>query len=300
MTALSRFKKATKSASDLSDKLSQSSNRTNQDERFWIPKRNAEGLASHVIRFLPSADPDVIMQKYSRHAFKGSNGKWFINKCPKTLGRDEACPACDSFWDAWHSHGKDMNLVPKDIRARGPEEHWVSNILVIKDSENPENNGKVFLFDYKKFFFNEIKSALQPEFEDQISFNPFDLWEGANYNFRIFIDGKIPSYKKSSWDVPTKLYDGDEKKLEGLVAQLHDLAEFKYEAEIRAKEATYAVDYAKVTGDNFVNESLAPQSNDSLVEEDATLDIPGQSDEAPADQASTDFDESKFAGLLND
>ena len=299
MTALSRFKKATKSASDLSDKLSQGSGRTNQDERFWIPKRNAEGLASHVIRFLPSSNPDVIMQKYSRHAFKGANGKWFINKCPKTLGRDEECPACDKFWDTWHAHGKDMNAVPKELRARGPEEHWVSNILVIKDSEEPENNGKVFLFDDKKSFYNEIKSALQPQFEEQVSFNPFDLWEGANYNFRIFLDGKIPSYKKSSWDVPSKLFDGDDGKLEGLINQLHDLEEFKYEAEIKAKAATYAADYAKVTGDNFVNESLAPQSNDLLAEKDATLDIPGAGDEASAEESGGDFDENKFAGLLD-
>jgi hypothetical protein len=51
----------------------------------------------------------------------------------------------------------------------------VSCIYVIKDKLNPEAEGKVWLFEYGKKIQERIKSAISPAFEDEESFDPFNL-----------------------------------------------------------------------------------------------------------------------------
>jgi hypothetical protein len=58
---------------------------------------------------------------------------------------------------------------------------YVSNIYVVKDPANPDNEGKVFLFKYGKKIFDKLTEAMQPEFEDETAIDPFDFWTGANF-----------------------------------------------------------------------------------------------------------------------
>jgi hypothetical protein len=46
---------------------------------------------------------------------------------------------------------------------------------------NPDNVGKVFLFRYGKKIFEKITGVMNPEFADETPLNPFDLWEGSNF-----------------------------------------------------------------------------------------------------------------------
>ena len=43
---------------------------------------------------------------------------------------------------------------------------YISNIYVVKDPANHENEGKVFLYKLGKKSFDKITTAMQPEFED--------------------------------------------------------------------------------------------------------------------------------------
>ena len=71
------------------------------------------------------------------------------------------------------------------LRKQKRKLSYYSNIYVVKDSANPENEGKTFLYKFGKKIFDKITAAMQPEFEDEDPINPFDFWQGANFKLKI-------------------------------------------------------------------------------------------------------------------
>ena len=61
---------------------------------------------------------------------------------------------------------------------------YISNIYVVKDPANPENEGKVMLYKFGKKIFDKLTAAMQPEFEDEEAIDPFDFWQGANFKLK--------------------------------------------------------------------------------------------------------------------
>ena len=101
---------------------------------------------------------------------------------------------------------------------------YYSNILVVKDPANPENEGKVFLYKYGKKIFDKLNDLMNPSFEDEQPVNPFDLWSGANFKLKIRKVEGYPNYDKSEFDSPAPLFDDDDK-LEAVWKQEHSLKE---------------------------------------------------------------------------
>jgi hypothetical protein len=64
---------------------------------------------------------------------------------------------------------------------------------------------------------------MKPEFEDDPTFDPFDLWEGANFRLRAKKVAGYPNYDDSSFDTPSPLLGGDDAKLEAIWKQEHPL-----------------------------------------------------------------------------
>ena len=94
----------------------------------------------------------------------------------------------------------------KDIaRSRKRQTRYVSNIMVISDPANPENEGKVFLYRYGPKIFNKIQEAMQPEFQDEEPLNPFDFWSGADFKLKIRKVGGYVNYDKSEFATPSEL-----------------------------------------------------------------------------------------------
>ena len=100
----------------------------------------------------------------------------------------------------------------------------ISNILVVKDPANPENEGKVFLYKYGKKIFDKLNDLMNPSFEDEQPVNPFDLWSGANFKLKIRKVEGYPNYDKSEFDSPAPLFEDDDK-LEAVWKQEHSLQE---------------------------------------------------------------------------
>ena len=86
---------------------------------------------------------------------------------------------------------------------------YTSNIYVVKDPANPENEGKVFMYSFGKKIFDKLNDLMNPTFEDEDPVNPFDLWEGANFRLKIRQFEGYPNYDKSEFDAPSPLLDDD-------------------------------------------------------------------------------------------
>ena len=199
---------------------SQSDTQSYQDDRFWFPERDKGGNGFAVIRFLPQSEgEDVPWIKYWDHGFQGSGG-WFIENCLTSIGGK--CPACEHNSELWNSGiESDKDIARKQKRRL----RHVSNIYVVHDPANPQNEGKVMLYRYGKKIYDKLSEAMNPEFKDEVAFNPFDLWEGANLKLKIRkVDG-WPNYDRSEFDAQGPLF-GEDSELEGVWKQQYKLEEF--------------------------------------------------------------------------
>jgi hypothetical protein len=179
-----------------------------EDDRFWQPTVDKAGNGYAIIRFLPAPKgEDVPWVRIFNHGFKGPSGKWYIENSLTTIGQKD--PVSEYNSELWNSTTDDNSPARKQVRDQKRKLTYISNILVVKDSENPENEGKVKLFRYGKKIFDKINALMNPEFEDEARVNPFDFWEGANFKLKVRKVEGYRNYDKSEFDAPSKISDKD-------------------------------------------------------------------------------------------
>lgn len=186
------------------DKLSKKSE-SYKDDRIWKPELDKASNGYAIIRFLPACEgEDLPWARVFNHGFKGQGG-WLIDNCPTTLGKK--CPVCESNSALWNS-GTESD---KDIaRNRKRRLSYYSNILIMSDPKNPENEGKVFLYKFGKKIFDKIIEKIQPEFEDETSIDPFDLWKGANFRLKVRKVAGFINYDKSEFEETSPIAENDD------------------------------------------------------------------------------------------
>ena len=192
------------------------------DERLWKPTMDKTGNGYAVIRFLPApTGEDLPWVKLWNHAFQGPTGQWFIENSLTTLGNND--PVSEYNSKLWNSGiESDKEIARKQKRKL----QYYSNIYVVSDASNPQNEGKVFLYRYGKKIFDKVMEAMQPPFPDTDPINPFDFWEGANFKLKLRkVDGYW-NYDLSSFDTATPLLDGDDDALEEMYSKQYSLADF--------------------------------------------------------------------------
>lgn len=237
-------KNRTKSLDKLSDQINKISGKSyvNPDaNKYWKLTRDAAGNGFAIIRFLPEPEgEDFAFVRLWNHAFQGPTGQWYIENSRKTIHMDEPDPVSELNVKLWNSTTDDESAERKQVRKQKRRLNFVSNIYVIKDSAKPENEGKVFLFQYGKKIYDMVNEQMNPSFEDEERVNPFDLWEGANFRLKIRQADGFPNYDKSEFDSSSPLFD-DDAKMEAVWKQCYSLKEvvapsnFKSYDELQAK-----------------------------------------------------------------
>jgi hypothetical protein len=199
-----------------------------EDTRFWKPPQDKAGNGYAVIRFLPPPmDPtsstgmeDSTYVKILSYGFQGPGG-WYIENSPRTIGQDDPLTELNS-----QAYATKNERLIEEAKKRKMRTNFISNIVVIEDPANPENNGKVFLFRYGKKIFEMINDKLFPQFPGDVKMDAFNLWEGANFKLKVMKKDNFPNYDKSEFDSPAPLFGGDEAKLEAVWKQAHSLKAF--------------------------------------------------------------------------
>ena len=204
------------------EKLNSNTTTTNgPDDRFWKPTVDKAGNGYAVIRFLPaSVDEDVPFVRVWDHGFQGPTGQWYIEKSLTTVGgKDPVSEYNNMLWNSGIESNKDL------VRKYKRRLSFYSNIFVVTDSANPQNEGKVFLFKYGKKIFEKLNDLMNPQFEDEAPVNPFDLWTGANFKLKIRNVEGDRNYDKSEFETPKALLE-DDVKLEAVWNSQYKLSEF--------------------------------------------------------------------------
>ena len=255
---------------------------TNNDDRFWKPEVDKAGNGFAVIRFLPApSGEDVPFVRMWDHGFQGPGG-WYIEQSLTTLGEKDPVSEYNSMlWNSGVEANKDQ------VRKQKRRLSFISNILVVKDSSNPDNEGKVFLYKYGKKIFDKLNEAMDPQFDDEKAINPFDFWEGADFKLKIRKVEGFRNYDKSEFDTASAVSEDDEA-LEALWKAEHSLQEFldpsnfKSYDELQTKlNRVLGLDGATVTqsADKAVLDEVAPAAPSAVAAAPSTPEVDTEDDD---------------------
>ena len=205
------------------------------DDRLWKLDVDKSGNGYAVIRFLPAPEnEDLPFVKLYSHAFQGSGG-WYIENSLTTLGQKDPVSEYNSqLWNNGTDAGKEM------ARKQKRKLTYISNIYVVKDPANPENEGKTFLYKYGKKIFDKLTAAMQPEFEDEEAIDPFDFWQGANFRLKAKNVAGYRNYDSSEFAAVSPLLDDDDAmeaiwKKEASLSEFVEPAQFKTYDELKVR-----------------------------------------------------------------
>ena len=237
-----------------------------EDDRIWKCERDKSGNGYAVIRFLPACqDEDVPWVQMWSHGFKGPGG-WYIENSLTTLGKDD--PVSKANTALWNSGIESDKTIARDRKRKLS---YYSNILVLEDSTNAENEGKVFLFRYGKKIFEKISSVLNPEFKDETPLNPFDFSEGANFKIKIRqVDG-YANYDKSEFASQSKL--NDDTKCEAIWKQQYVLQDLVSEDKFKSYQELEA------RFNTVIGSGSSSEFEESIDEEEETVKSTGDTSE---------------------
>jgi len=246
-------------------KSANSSKKDYTDDRFYYPKRDPDGNGFAIIRFLPDVnymsgednESVVNFSKRMSHGVKGPGG-WYIENCPTTLEAGAKCPACESNSAIVNAHGgwKSTPKAKKDfVSQRSRRTEFVANILVIKDPENPEFEGKVFLFRFGKTIFDMQMDSLDPKFDDDPKFDPYNIFSGHDFKLKIVKLKGQTTYERSAWaESPSDMSDNYD--LDEIAEKLYDVHELV--SPDKFESYTDLVNrWNRVTGESITEEGTA-------------------------------------------
>ena len=284
------FANLKKSRNDFMKKLNDEINKVNNpetetknytDDRIWKAEVDKSGNGYAVIRFLPPCDgEDVPWARVFNHGFQGPTGQWYIENSLTTIGKKD--PVSEYNRTLWNS-GIEAN---KEIaRKQKRRLTYFSNIYVVSDPKNPQNEGKVFLYKYGKKIFDKINDLMNPEFEDETPVNPFDFWEGANFKLKIRKVEGYQNYDKSEFEKPAQLVE-DEAELERIWKTQYKLNEFTDDSNFKTFEelqerlnTVLGLDSPKVTQMYKTAEPSTTPPQKPTTAEDYTGETTGEEDE---------------------
>ena len=192
-----------------------------KDDRMWKAETDKTGNGYAEIRFLPAPDgEDLPWARIWNHGFRGPGG-WYIENSLTTIGLKD--PVSEMNSQLWASGSDDDKKIARDRKRKLS---YISNILVVSDPKNPQNEGKVFLFRYGKKIFEKIQEAMNPQFQDEKPMNPFDFWNGATFKLKIRQVEGYTNYDRSEFAAPSAVLGGDVAALEKLWKKEFSLKEF--------------------------------------------------------------------------
>lgn len=273
-----------------------------QDEGFFQMKFADDGTFNALIRFLPPhVEEDLPFQKVYNHGFQGDAGGWFIENCPTTLGHK--CPVCADNGRVYESN---TALATKRKRKVS----FYANILIVKNPQQPETEGKVFKLRYGSKIHEKIMEKIapkNPEIDEMIPI--FDYEKGANFKLKAkqtTVPGfkkPVPNYDASSFAEQSPIALGGkpltDEQLEELDQQIYKLQYLVDPKSYKSFDQLCAIYEDKMGKSLGVTEGVSQKSSrtdDDDDREEAPVAKPAPK-KAAAPAAAEESDEDFFARL---
>jgi len=206
------------------DALTDGKKKYTVDERFYKLARNENDQGGALLRFLP--DPEGVMfVKVTKIAANAGHERRFCNEwSPQTVGLPD--PFNERWSEEWNKGNKE------EAKRFGRSIRYISNVKVVKDPSNPQNEGKIFLLDMSKTIFEKIKDAAQPS-PDEIALGAtpkrvFDPINGNSFLMKVKRgSNNFITYEDSKFDEKeTAAYASEDEYTKDIQANGYKINEF--------------------------------------------------------------------------
>jgi hypothetical protein len=143
------------------DPFAKEANKYASDDRFYTLAKDKDGNGAALIRFLPDSGRGMIQKMFKINTTIVKNGKKRFVSQFSPVNAGLPCPFQEEWQNRWNSGDKEgAKLFSRGMR-------FVANIKVLKDPANPENEGKIFMYEMSGAMKDKIQGAVDPSEQDR-------------------------------------------------------------------------------------------------------------------------------------
>lgn len=195
------------------------------DERFYRLGRDKDGNGAAIIRFLPDSERGMIQEMFKINTNVTHNGKKrFVSEySPQTIG--QPCPFQEKWQELWNAGDKEGSKVYSRSTS------YVTNIKVLRDPANPENEGKIFLYEMSMRMRDKIRAAIDPSEQDRdLGATPKEMFNPLRGNsFKLACkkgaNNQITYDPSEVISEVTSIYDSPEAAIKDIKENTHKLSD---------------------------------------------------------------------------
>lgn len=154
------------------------------------PRRQQSKQYKAVVKFLHNTRDitNSIVWKYSCYVRDNKNRGRYIDS-PKTIGQE--CKINETYWKFKNSpNALDQKLAERFSR----NQQYYSLIQVIEDEQEPENEGKILIWQYGKKIYDKITAEETPQMKGVEAVSPFNPVDGRLFLVKVNIVGDWVNY----------------------------------------------------------------------------------------------------------
>ena len=176
---------------------------------------------TYTVRIVPYVkDPSKTFFHYYSHGWVSeATGQFQSAISPQTWG--ERDPIAEARFKIVRTGTEEEKEKAKALNRK---ENWLINVYVVKDSDNPENEGKVKIVRFGRQLHKIIMEAIEGEDAQEFGERIFDLTEnGCNLRIKVEEQGGYPTYVSSRFASPSEIPGVSENNVKDIYDQVYDL-----------------------------------------------------------------------------
>ena len=157
---------------------------------------------TYTVRLLPyTPDPSKTFFHYFSHGWVSeATGQFQSSISPQTWGDRD--PIAEARFRIMRTGSEEEKEKARVLTRR---EQWLINVFVVKDPDNPENEGKVKILRFGKQLHKIIMEAIEGDDADEFGEKIFSFPTGCNLRIKVEEQGGYPSYVTSRFASPSDI-----------------------------------------------------------------------------------------------
>jgi len=184
-------------------------------------------------------------------------------------------------------------------KALNRKENWLVNVYVVKDPDNPENEGKVKILRFGRQLHKIVMEAMEGEDADEFGEKIFDLSsEGCSFRVKVEEQGGYPTYVSSRFASPSQISGVTDNTIKDVYDQTFDLENVFPVKSYDELQTMLTEHYHGVTEDS-VTEPVQKQSTKPPAEEEDDIPFDDLESTSKGDSKSSTIDDDKVKELLD-
>jgi len=274
--------------------------------RGAMAKSTQQNTTSNIMRLKPSntytlrlipfvKDPSKTFFHYYSHGWVSEmTGQFQSAISPQTWG--ERDPIAEARYRLSRTGSEEEKEKAKALNRK---ENWLVNVYVVKDPDNPENEGKVKILRFGRQLHKIVMEAMEGEDAEDFGERIFDLSKtGCNFRVKVEEQGGYPTYVSSRFATPSEISGVTDDTIKDVYDQTFDL-ENVFPVKSYEELQTMLTEHFHGETDNPESSEPQPSTTTSTEEEEDDLNFDDLESTSKNDSSSSTIADDKVKELLD-